>query len=67
MNEENRKGRNWRAKYLTRDEFTEWRDNHFAHLIKDVRLNRKLLFGILFATVAVPTVFMIVVVQLLAR
>jgi len=63
---EEHKGRNWRAKYLTRDEFAEWRDNHFAHLVKDVKLNRRLLLGILFAVVAVPTVFMIVVVQLLA-
>ena len=60
-----KRGKNWRAKYLQRSEFYEWRDNDFCHLVKDVKLNRKLLVGILFAVVAIPTIFMITVVQLL--
>lgn len=61
----NGRGRNWRAKYLTKGEFEAWRDNDFFHLVKDVKLHRKLLIGILLATILVPTVFMICVVQLL--
>ena len=27
-----RKGRNWRAKYLTKEDFWKWVANHFAHV-----------------------------------
>jgi len=63
--ENQNKGRNWRAKYLTRDEFHRWVNNDYAHLVQDVKLNRRLLVGILIATVVIPTAFMLCIVQIL--
>ena len=62
---EAKRGRNWRSKYLTKEDFWAWVNNDFCHLKKEVKLNRKLLLGILFAVIAVPTIFMIAVVQIL--
>ncbi len=39
-------------KYLTREEFEQFRSNDFFHLQYDVRFNRKLLWVILAALIA---------------
>lgn len=53
-----------RDRYLTVKCFKRWVGNDFYHLVKEVKLNRKLLLGILFAQVAIPTAFFICIVQL---
>lgn len=55
-----------KPKYLTIEKFEAWKSNEFCHLVKDVRLNRKLLIGILFTVIVIPTTFMILIVQILA-
>ena len=62
---ENKRGRNWRARYLTIEAFEKWKGQDFCHLVKDVKLNRKLLLIILAATIALPTIFLVAIVQLL--
>lgn len=49
--ENKRKGRNWRAKYLTKDEFNEWRTNHFAHLVTDIKWIKLILLIVLAAVI----------------
>ena len=38
MNDNNRKGKNWRAKYLQKADFEAWCNNHFATLIRTVKM-----------------------------
>jgi len=51
MTTPNGKGRNWRARYLTKDEFAQFRDNHFKHLVNDVKWLKLLLVVILAAVI----------------
>lgn len=43
---ENKRGRNWRATYLTIDTFEKWRKNEWCHFKRytDLRLNFILVF-----------------------
>jgi len=67
MKETEELDRNGRKKYLTKEAFNEWKSKDFCQLVRDMKLNRKRLIGILFATVAVPTAFFICIVQLVIR
>lgn len=53
-----------KPKYLTVERFEGFLGNDFAHLIKDVKLNRRLLLGILLTVVALPTIFFVTIIQL---
>ena len=44
---EEKKGRNWRAKYLTKAEFDAWKSNDFWHLRQRVNWNTWLSLTIL--------------------
>lgn len=52
-------------KYLRIDQFNTWVENDFKHLVEKVASNRKLLVYILIAVIAIPTIFMVCIVQLL--
>ena len=60
---------NHKKKWLTIEEFNDFKkelfDNHLKHIKKDIKFNRRLLIGILIATVVLPTAFMICIVQIL--
>ena len=53
-----------KPKYLTVKCFEAWKDNDFAHLIKDVKFNRRLLLGVLVTVIALPTIFFVTIIQL---
>lgn len=55
---EEKKGRNWRAKYLTKEDFEGWKTNEFRHFVH-------LVWIILAAVIVLPTIFFVAVVQLL--
>jgi len=47
-------GRNWRVKYLTKEEFELFKDNDFLHLVRDVKSVKRWQIAMLVGVVLVP-------------
>lgn len=57
---EEKRGRNWRAKYLTKADFEQWKTNEFRHFVR-------LVWIILGAVIIIPTAFFIAIAQLIVN
>jgi len=71
---EEKRGRNWRAKYLTVERFDKFLGNDFAHLStavvednKKIRLIWRMQIAVLAAIIAIPTLFFICIVQIVLQ